>query len=177
MKPISMLFCLLVLILRPYKIVAVGGATDLITTACDRTLYKALCNAVLNSDPASQGSKDLSTLDKVVLTHAKSNASNIHQQAVSLHEKSKDDATKQALEDCIENYQDATDQLDESLHALQSKGYDDINTWVTAAMSDADSCEEGFTDQGRKSPLSNSSKTFNHLCSIVLALTNQLKGR
>ncbi|RVW97864.1 hypothetical protein CK203_021174 [Vitis vinifera] len=71
----------------------------------------------------------------------------------------------------------ALDRIEDSLKALESKGYNDVNTWVTAAMADAESCEEGFLDRpGHKSPLTGRSTIFNQLCSTALTITNFLSG-
>ncbi|KAL4636859.1 hypothetical protein ACB092_03G038300 [Castanea dentata] len=86
----------------------------------------------------------------------------------------KDKGLKQALTNCAENYGDAIDQIQSSTAALGSKKYNDVKTWVSAAMNNAASCEQGFQDQSAKSPIASSSTTFTQLSSNVLAITNHL---
>ncbi|KAF8401431.1 hypothetical protein HHK36_012370 [Tetracentron sinense] len=88
-----------------------------------------------------------------------------------------DPYVQQCLNDCSENYLDAIEQIDDSLAALDSKGYNDVNTWVTAAMSDAESCEQGFKDgASHVSVLHDKNAIFGQLCSNALAITNLLAG-
>uniref|UniRef100_A0A2N9GTR2 Pectinesterase inhibitor domain-containing protein n=1 Tax=Fagus sylvatica TaxID=28930 RepID=A0A2N9GTR2_FAGSY len=176
MNPISKLFLVILLTICPHQILAKEGS-DFIVQACDHTLYKALCVKTLQSDPESHAAANIHILAKVVLKHAASEANQILDQITKLHGQTSDQVIEQCLSDCSENYQDAIDQVEDAQLALESNGYDDLNTWITAAMSDADSCEQGFNDQpGHKSPITDLNNTFSQLCSIVLALTNQLRG-
>ncbi|XP_041018492.1 pectinesterase inhibitor 12-like [Juglans microcarpa x Juglans regia] len=176
MKPISKLFFLLFLTLWLHKILAAHGEIpDLIPIACDHTLHKDLCINNLESDPESMEAVDVHGLTTVAVKQAALNATNIRNYITKLDEETSDEVVHQCLSDCFQNYEDAIDQLDDCLNALQSKRYEDVVTWVTAAMNDALTCDEGFKDHGRQSPLANLRNLFDPLCSIVLSLTNQLK--
>ncbi|KAE8010266.1 hypothetical protein FH972_006651 [Carpinus fangiana] len=166
----SKVFLVLLVTLLPNQILA---DQKLIASACDKTLYKQLCTKTLQKDPEGRKATTSEALSKVALKHATSAATQIHDQVISLLKRSS--GNKQALKDCKENYEDALYQLGRSTTALASKRYNDVNTWVSAAMSDADSCDEGFNDVRAKNPLGSEGTTFSHLCSIVLAITNQLK--
>ncbi|KAG2695664.1 hypothetical protein I3843_07G023200 [Carya illinoinensis] len=170
MKPIFKLFFGLLFTLCPYTILAHNKDLNLITTACDRTLYKNLCRAVLSSHPKARTATELRVLARVALKYALVSAKQVETQISKLKDASA------ALKDCAENFRSANQQISYSFKALKSKSYSDVNIWVSAAMTGVDSCEEGFKDLKSNSPIAKSSKTFNQLCSIVLAFTNQLNG-
>merc|ERR1712183_231455 len=167
----SKIFLVLLVTLLPNQILA---DEKLIASACDKTLYKQLCTKTLENDPEGSSATSFEVLSKVALKHATSTATQIHDKVISLLKGSS--GNKAALKDCKENYEGALDQLGKSTTALASKRYNDVNTWVSAVMSDADSCDEGFKDVGNtNNPLGSEGTTFSQLCSIVLAITNQLK--
>ena len=170
MNPISSLVFLLLLTVFPTQIFC----QNLIDQACGYTSYQSLCISTLQSDSEAKSAKDLLTIAKVALKHTGNKAGEINGEITRLQGSAKDEGLKQALSDCTENYGDAIDQIQDSTAALGKKKYSDVNTWVSAAMNDADSCEQGFQDQSVKSPISASSTTFNQLSSNVLAITNHL---
>ncbi|XP_041016592.1 pectinesterase inhibitor-like [Juglans microcarpa x Juglans regia] len=170
MKPILKLFFGLLFTLCPYTIFADNKDLNLITTACDRTLYKDLCRAVLLNHPKARTTTELRVLARVALKYALISAKQVETQIRKLKD------APAALKDCAENFQSATQQISYSFKALKSKSYGDINIWVSAAMTGVDSCEEGFKELKSNYPIDKSSKIFNQLCSIVLAFTNQLNS-
>ncbi|KAJ9174945.1 hypothetical protein P3X46_013538 [Hevea brasiliensis] len=148
-------------------------ASDLITQTCDKTLYKDLCISTLGSTNV----KDMQSLAELVLNITSSNGSETQKLIAEILNKSSNNNNfmKIYLRDCSEAYQNAVDQLNKSMAALKSKAFNDLNTWVTAAMSNAESCENGFKENpGTVSPFTNSNKKFSQLCSITLTITNLL---
>lgn len=171
MTPISKLLVLLLFTLWPHGIFA----NDLIASACDRTTYKALCREILEPDPESHEATDVLGLVRVAIKNTGTNATQLRDYVTQVAERNNDDnVLVECLRDCYDNYQNAADQLDNSFVPLQSKGYKHVNKMVITAKKDADSCEEGFKAQHRKSPLIDLSTTFNRLCSNILGLMNQL---
>ncbi|KAG2695663.1 hypothetical protein I3760_07G023200 [Carya illinoinensis] len=176
MKPIAKLFFLLFFTLWVHKILAAPSEiADLIPIACDHTLHKALCIQNLENDPEGLEAVDVHGLATVAVKQAAINATHIRDHITKLDEDTSDDVVHQCLSDCFQNYEDAMDKLDDCLNALGKKGYEDVITWVTAAMNDALTCDAGFKNQGRESLLANLRILFDQLCSIALGLTNQLK--
>merc|ERR1712071_105132 len=167
MNPTSKLFFVLVLSLCTDQIL---GQSDPITKACNPTLYKDLCKKTLEADPTSKGAT-IQGLAKIALKAAASAANTTRDVIKTLA--GKDPTIKQALDDCTENYEDAIEKFSDSFTAFESGRYNDVNTWVSAAMTDGDSCEGGFS--GGKSPIADKSTTFAQLSSNALALVNQLK--
>ncbi|KAF4364100.1 hypothetical protein CsatB_029727 [Cannabis sativa] len=143
---------------------------DLISNACSKALYKDLCEKTLRADPSS-GSATLGGLAKIALQAAASSAKNTQAQITSLLKTATDKSVIAALKDCSDNYDSANEELGDSLKAIDAKHYDDVKTWVSASMTDGDSCQSGFKGS---SPLTQANTKFSQLCSNVLALTNQL---
>uniref|UniRef100_A0A5B6YJ25 Putative pectinesterase inhibitor-like n=1 Tax=Davidia involucrata TaxID=16924 RepID=A0A5B6YJ25_DAVIN len=175
----SFFVLLVILTLWPLQVYAADetNGNDLINKACERALFKDFCKSSLQSSPESKHAS-LNDLAKISLNLALSQGNAVHNHVKDLlSTTTPEPKLKQCLEDCSNNFEEAVDQLEDSIAALGSKGYSDVNTWVTAAMSDAESCQNGFQDQQiHNSPLTEKSTTFSKLCSNVLAITNQLAG-
>ncbi|EXB56094.1 Putative invertase inhibitor [Morus notabilis] len=145
-------------------------SADLISQTCGQTRFKDLCEKTLRGDPGSK-SADIHGLAKIALKATSTNAKVVQSQISKLQKSTTDKYTLQALKDCAENYEGASEQLSDSLTVIESKHYADVNTWVTAAMSDSDSCEDGFKPGTSK--LTALNNNFFQLCSNVLAIVNQ----
>lgn len=88
-----------------------------------------------------------------------------------------------ALSDCIECFQDAMDNLHKSLgilRKLDATNFDtqmgDLTTWLSAALTDEDTCLDGFEDQSSKQVkmLQNQVSRVTYITSNALALVNKL---
>ncbi|OVA02619.1 Pectinesterase inhibitor domain [Macleaya cordata] len=183
-QPISVIFFLLALTFT-HQVFAINfhvGAPnlaptgdDLIVKTCSHAVYKELCVSTLRDDPDSQEA-DLAGLASIAIKIAMTNGSEIFNHIGQLLKAANyAPFTQQCLSDCSENYMDAVDQLEDSLAAIDAKGFNDVSTWVQAAMTDAESCEDGFKEEvGHQSLLTDRNAVFNQLCSNALALTNLL---
>ena len=183
-QPISVLFFLIALtfthqvlaILPPSAAPSLAPTgDDLITRTCARTVYKELCVETIGADPDSREA-DLAGLASIAIKIAMTNGSVIYSHISELLKATNyQPFTQQCLNDCSEHYMDAVDQLEDSLAAIDAKGFNDVTTWVQAAMTDAESCEDGFNDEaGHPSMLTDRNTIFNQLCSNALALANLL---
>lgn len=88
-----------------------------------------------------------------------------------------------ALSDCIECFQDAIDNLLNSLgmlRKLSSKAFDrqmsDVSTWMSAVLTDEDTCLDGFDgSKGKRAKLiRNRVQNVTYITSNALALVNKL---
>lgn len=146
--------------------------TDLITRTCAHTPDHNLCQSTLRTAPDGT---DLRGLTVAALNVARVNASSVSEHIAGLLNTETNSYMKQCLMECSDNYQDAMDQIDDSIAALDTRGYDDILAWIASAMNDADSCEECFrVKPGYKSPLTDMNNAFDHLCTIVIGISNLL---
>ncbi|KAF5744135.1 21 kDa protein [Tripterygium wilfordii] len=92
-----------------------------------------------------------------------------------------------ALSDCSECFQDAIDRLHGSLGVLRrlnARNFDneieDLTTWLSAALTDADTCLDGFEGQNAErvqvKVLRNRVIRASYITSNALALVNKLAG-
>ncbi|KAI3449478.1 hypothetical protein Pfo_006143 [Paulownia fortunei] len=88
-----------------------------------------------------------------------------------------------ALSDCVECFQDSLDNLHKSLDVLRklsirefSSQVEDVTTWVSAALTDEDTCLDGFDEQKGKrvKALINRVSNVTYMTSNALALVNKL---
>lgn len=170
--PLTILF----FTIHPHHTIAIQStSTDLIAKVCMHSAHKDICIASLESEPASQKA-DLHGLALIALRLATSNATDTSTYIIqSLKNATIDPVIEQCLSDCSEHYLGATEQLDDSLAALTARGYGDVNTWVKAAIADAQACEDGFKEQGvNSSVLSHRNNMFKQLCNNALAAIHLL---
>uniref|UniRef100_A0A1J3DEM0 21 kDa protein n=1 Tax=Noccaea caerulescens TaxID=107243 RepID=A0A1J3DEM0_NOCCA len=132
---------------------------DYIKTSCNLTLYKTLCNISLSpyaSTIDSNPQKLAVTALNITLSSAKSAAKfikNISQRSGITR------LEGGAVADCVEEIGDSVSELKDSIRELDSINYkdnskfkmvlSDVETWVSAALTDDDTCMEGFGRGGR----------------------------
>ncbi|KAK1278854.1 hypothetical protein QJS04_geneDACA007192 [Acorus gramineus] len=158
--------------------ISAATATDdnLIKDTCAKTQYPKTCVSALSSYPNGSAT-DVAGLASIALSIAADDAAatSTHiSQLLQSTSTTADPAIEQALQDCSDEYGDAVDQLEDSLAALDSDAYGDVNAWVAAAMTDADTCEQAFADAGKTSVLGDRSEGFKELCSIALSIVKLL---
>ncbi|XP_026448569.1 putative invertase inhibitor [Papaver somniferum] len=148
--------------------------TDLISKTCAAVPFKDLCIKTLSADPDSVEA-DLAGLASIAIKVAMQNGTDTYNYVDQLQKKAQyQPFTQQCLSDCSEHYMDAVDQLEDSLAAIDAQGFNDVATWVQAAMTDAESCEDGFKDGSGPSLLTDRYAVFNQLCSNALSIANML---
>lgn len=148
----------------------------LVDKVCKTTRYPDLCTTTLSAHPTA-ASANVHGLANLALEAASTHAKNISAILARKVTATEDPYLLQCYSDCSENFLDANEQLEDSRAALESDRYNDVNTWVSAAMSDAESCQGGFNDQGAKdAKLVARSQNFIKFCSNVLAITNLIAG-
>lgn len=179
MKPFTTSFiflCTLCFSLLPQEIAArPSTVTKTIKQVCAHTAHKDLCVSTLAADPSSQQANQTG-LALVALRVASTNASDITEHIkVSVTDVSLEPAVQQGLSDCMDNYVDAAEQLDDSVAALLAGAYDDLSTWVNVAIADANSCESSI--KGLKTGMSKKNVMFRKLCENALAITKAVAGK
>ncbi|KAI3892046.1 hypothetical protein MKX03_030880 [Papaver bracteatum] len=75
------------------------------------------------------------------------------------------------LSDCLDLYADAISTLAKSIEAIRSYNYVNLNIWVSSAMEASTTCEDGFREKGRVSPLKKQNSNFFQLCDIALVIS------
>ncbi|CAN0891571.1 21 kDa protein [Linum grandiflorum] len=160
--------------------------TEFIRTSCTATTYPKLCYASLSIHAAKiQSSAKLlaaAALD-VTLTSAKSSSAAMSKLSRAHGLLPRESA---AMKDCIEEMHDSVDQLRRSIDEFEStetKPADlemmisDVQTWVSAALTDEGTCMDGFSTAGKsaaamKEVVRGKVEKIVHLTSNALALVN-----
>ncbi|KAK9143273.1 hypothetical protein Syun_012673 [Stephania yunnanensis] len=163
--------------------------TEFIKNSCGVTMYPKLCYKSLsayassiNKSPAQLANVALS----VSLTCARSTSTFVLQLSKRGNLKPREAA---AVRDCVENIGDSVSELQESLEEmrhLRGGGFEfnhkmtDIQTWVSAALTNEDTCMDGFEgdDEANGSSVKNmvrsNIKNVAQLTSNALSLINCL---
>ncbi|XP_059451197.1 pectinesterase inhibitor 4-like [Corylus avellana] len=159
-----------------------------IEKACNSTTYPELCNSSL-SPYASKIKGNPQKLCKAALSiaiKATHNASSTISKL--LKQKGLTSFETSILEDCVTNTKDSIDELKQSLNATRHLNGSDkesqvenMKTWVSAALTDDDTCTDGFDDgQGQvsetlKNRINDIILKIARLTSNALSLINTLK--
>ncbi|KAG5558398.1 hypothetical protein RHGRI_008355 [Rhododendron griersonianum] len=157
--------------------------TEFIRTSCSTTSYPRLCVTSLSShSSAIQTSPKLlaHTALSVTLNNTQSTSAMMLKLAQTHGLKPREVG---AMRDCIEEMGDSVDLLRKSFGEMsQIKGSNfelmmsDIQTWVSAALTDDDTCSDGFAGNGMNGNMKNIVRgrivNIAHLTSNALALIN-----
>ncbi|KAF5731080.1 putative DC1.2-like [Tripterygium wilfordii] len=156
---------------------------EFIKTSCGATTYRSLCISSLSSQASSiQTSPKLlaHAALNVTLSAAKSTSTMMYKLSQSHGMKPRE---VQAMRDCIEELSDTIDELRKSIREMgeiNSSNYEltisDIQTWVSAALTDESTCSDGFAGNSMngnvKTAVRGQIVNISHLTSNALALFN-----
>ncbi|KAK2653567.1 hypothetical protein Ddye_013423 [Dipteronia dyeriana] len=162
-------------------IAASKTSTDFIKTSCSSTTYPTLCFSSL----ASQAS--LIQTSPKLLVHAALNVtlSTAKTTSAMMVQLSKSSGMKTrevgAMQDCLEELSDSVDELRKSIAEMcqiNSSNYkltiSDIQTWVSAALTDETTCSDGFDGKTKNGKVVRERiLNISHLTSNALALINR----
>lgn len=158
---------------------------DLVTATCKHTLHFQLCITSLKSVPGSNTS-DPKVLAEIALNLSRTYAAKTLSYVYELQSNSSaangsnnNIYASRCLSDCVEEYSEAIENLHDSKEALASGDYDQVDNLVSAAMLDAETCEDGFRDMqiedsDSTSLLNKRNIYLSELCSNALAITKLL---
>ncbi|XP_039123612.1 putative invertase inhibitor [Dioscorea cayenensis subsp. rotundata] len=156
--------------------------SSLITSTCNHTLYVDVCMSSLQSHANSQ-TADLHGLASISINVTISQAiKNINfikamkdQLMSSPHPPQDHRYVTICLDDCLVEYEEAIDDLEQAHEALNEGEFGTMNVMVAGAMANANSCENGFGEKkGVQSPLMDLNVFFMKLCSNSMAISNLL---
>ncbi|XP_030538541.1 pectinesterase inhibitor 3 [Rhodamnia argentea] len=138
--------------LRGHNAARHGG--DLVRSSCSHARYPDLCFHTLSSYPGpTDNPRDVARAAlKISLARARRVSSYLSGQAASSSSKSKRE--RGALADCLEQMSDSVDELRQSLAELKHlRGGEELRwqlsnaeTWVSAALTNEDTCLDGFQE-------------------------------
>ncbi|KAI3882978.1 hypothetical protein MKX03_028711 [Papaver bracteatum] len=140
------------LVLNFYGGVTVNG--DIVINFCknqsiiDPSLNYDFCVSSLEANPLSKTS-DIFGLAVISMELTSNNATYIHTYIEGILKDGKQEPrARMCLEDCMEFYSTAVEDVEEAMEAFNGKNYYWALSHVTAAMTDADTCKTGFTELG-----------------------------
>ncbi|KAL8539599.1 hypothetical protein ACS0TY_001273 [Phlomoides rotata] len=178
-KPVATLVILLILT----HSASAATNTDFIRTSCSATTYPTLCYSSLSTHASAiQRSPMLLAHTALALTldSARSTSAAVLKLSRRAGLTPREAA---AMQDCMEELTDSVDQLSKSLAEMgQIKGSNyelvmsDIQTWVSAALTDDDTCMDGFAGKvmngATKTAVRGKIVKVAHMTSNALALIN-----
>ncbi|KAL2339620.1 hypothetical protein Fmac_007560 [Flemingia macrophylla] len=154
-----------------------GRPTKAISRACSKTRFQTLCLHSLAEFPGSAfaSEKDLVHISfNVTLQHF----SKALYSSASISYAAMPPRVRAAYDDCLELLDDSVDALSRSLHSVSLSGAvpsrdDDVLTWLSAALTNQDTCAEGFSDVAGgpvKDHMAGNLKDLSELVSNCLAI-------
>ncbi|ESQ29891.1 hypothetical protein EUTSA_v10012280mg [Eutrema salsugineum] len=151
--------------------------SDLISDLCKKTDDPKLCLSSIQSRPESgEFAATSNQIEIIAISAVSANAS-----ATSAYIKEKlsredlEPATEDTLEDCQKNYQDAVEQLDDSISAMIADAHADVDVWLNAAISAVESCGNALESRaGNDVELSQRNEVFLKLCKNALVINKML---
>ncbi|XP_028781925.1 pectinesterase inhibitor 6-like [Neltuma alba] len=160
---------------------AKGG--NYVRDACSVTMYPDLCiHSLASFSNTARGSPSKWARAGVSVTITEVKNVQAHLAKLKRYRRLRG-RSRAALSDCIETFADALDELHRSLGVLRrlsrstfSDQMDDLNTWISAALTDEDTCLDGFEGQkeGQIKLLQNQVLNVSYITSNALALVNKL---
>ncbi|XP_039121966.1 21 kDa protein-like [Dioscorea cayenensis subsp. rotundata] len=172
----------------PKSGMSTSTSVEFIRNSCTKTDYPTLCFSSLSAyAPTIQTSpKQLAEAAlSVSLDNTRSTSAMIRSMSKGRGTSSRE---KEAMSDCMETLEDSVEELKQSLQAMgELRGKDvklhmnDIQTWVSAALTDENTCMNGFTnneikDEGAENKVRSQVVKVAQLTSNALALINGMAG-
>ena len=158
---------------------SIGGNADssLISDLCKHCDDPKLCLSTIKSRPESgEFAATNNQIEIIAISVASSDAS-----ATSAYIKEKlshedlEPATEATFEDCQKNYQDAVEQLDDSISAMLADAHAEVDVWLHAAISAIESCATELESRGgNDAELSKRNEVFLKLCKNALVINKML---
>ncbi|PWA49430.1 Pectinesterase inhibitor [Artemisia annua] len=131
--------------------------TDFIKASCDTTHYPDLCYKTLSpyANTVQKNAMELANAALVVTFKSAKSTSKVIRGLSKGHDLSMRDG--EAVADCVENISDSIDEMKQSMVAMKDLDGPDFNekmgnvkTWVSAALTDEDTCMDGFEENDGK---------------------------
>jgi len=151
-----------------------------VKTACNSTSYPQFCYNSLfpYASEIERSSRKLCKTALSVTIKAANKASSEVPKLLKLRKLTRFEAA--LIKDCVTNIKDSIDELKQSLHAMGHLSGSDkefqmsnIKTWVSAALTDENTCMDGF-DEGQKVSATVKKKNRNSILKIAILTSNAL---
>ncbi|KAF9668234.1 hypothetical protein SADUNF_Sadunf15G0107900 [Salix dunnii] len=163
--------------------VAPKSSTEFIRTSCSTTTYPKLCYNSLSSHSSTiQTSPKLLVNEALHVTLSSAKSTSVKMSSLS-HSHGLKPREVSAMKDCVEVLRDAVTEIRKSIDELGHDKQSDfrlminnVQTWVSAAMTDESTCSDGFEETGMNGNLKTAVRErivhIAQLTSNALALIN-----
>jgi pectinesterase inhibitor-like protein len=150
--------------------------------ACNGSLYRNVCISSLSSYPGAS-SANLSELAGIAVVLSLNEAEQVSDYIADLKNRSNDGGDRDALQDCVELYQDTVAQLNTSASKLENMNSNsfandiaDVQTWISAALTNPSTCIDGLGEANKNIvPVVNAkTEKSTEFMSNALAVINKL---
>ncbi|GLJ10949.1 hypothetical protein SUGI_0138560 [Cryptomeria japonica] len=128
------------------------AVSSTIVSACESALYRNVCISTLSSYPGASHA-NLSQLAGIAVELSLDEATKAYKFVDDLRAQSTNTSNQNALKDCADLMKDTVDQLNSSLSTLThlssgsfQSAIGDVQTWVSAALTNPSTCIEGFQE-------------------------------
>ncbi|XP_010932734.1 probable pectinesterase/pectinesterase inhibitor 17 [Elaeis guineensis] len=141
--------------------------------SCSQTPYPHVCSSMVSTSRQVAQAKTQSGFRSMVLHAAMDLAVQAHEVALIIDTSSLDMKAKAAWADCLKFSKDTIKQINRS---MGSTSKDDVQTWLSAAMTNQQTCRNGFNDLGSSFPLGSPFLSYNisELLSNCLAINKAM---
>lgn len=155
----------------------VNADSNLITDLCKHCDDPKLCLSSIQTRPESgEFAATTNQIEIIAISAASANASSTSAYIKEmLSREDLEPATEATFEDCQKNYQDAVEQLDDSISAMLTDAHADVDVWLNAAISAIKSCSNELeSGAGNDAELSQRNLVFLKLCKNALVINKML---
>ncbi|MCL7037488.1 hypothetical protein MKW94_023356 [Papaver nudicaule] len=172
----------LFLVLNCYGGLIVNGDIDISNlcknvTRVDPTENYEFCVSALEANPLSKTS-DIFGLGVISIELCSSNATYTHTyiDGILKDGKPEPERVRACLQDCIEFYSTALEEVQAAMKAFKGKDYETAGSQLYDALIDTDTCKIGFTELGVDFPLKKHDYDFFQLIGISLSIIKIILG-
>ncbi|KAL1803436.1 hypothetical protein ACET3Z_032083 [Daucus carota] len=145
-----LLTCLLVFA----SALVVHGATG---SLCSQTPYPKLCTSFMVSHEPDQETTSSIVHRDSALSATMAQAVQAHRLVSDMDTSSFEERAKSAWADCLEHYEDSIHQINRSMSTNKlDKRNNNVQTWLSSALTNHQTCQDGFTDFNLSTTYSNS---------------------
>lgn len=111
---------------------------------CNRTPYPEICSSFISTEPKENIDETLLTFRESALKATMALAEQAHKLISDMDVNLLDESARSAWYDCMDLYGDTLNHLNRSI--FSSSGMADVQSWLNAAMTNTEACENGFTN-------------------------------
>lgn len=130
--------------------VVVHGA---MITSCSQTPHPEICNSMITTRPLSSLEDTQFGFRHFALRATMDQAERAHGLASTLDLGPFDERAKAAWADCVELFDDTISKLNSSLSSTNPASFEDAQTWLSAAVANHLTCQNGFMELNSSSQL------------------------